>query len=113
MFSLFDRAHRQLNLSPAERAVLKLVEGFLVAGLVAALPVVAQLLAQQSVDWAQSARIAGGVFVMAVLLAVLKYAKAHGDLPLEEIITPIEQAVEAKVPPVPPSATPVPSGGAL
>ena len=110
MFSLFDRAHRQLNLSPTERAILKLLEGFGITAAVAALQVAAELLAHQSVNLPLLVQTTGAVFVAAFLGAALKYARAHGDLPLEEIITPIAQAAAAKVPA---SAPAVPSGSAL
>ena len=84
--NLFARSRAQLNLSPGERAFLKLIEGFVVAGVVAALPIVAQLLAQQSVNWADVARLAGGTFAVAALMAAAKYYKAQGDIPLEETI---------------------------
>lgn len=80
--SVFQQSRAGLNLSPAARAFLKLCEGFLVAGIVAASPVVAQLLGQQSVNWSQTLRLAGAAFAVAVLLAVVKYCKAHMDAPL-------------------------------
>lgn len=112
--SLFARARAQLNLSPAERALLKLVEGFVLAGIVAALPVVSQLLAQQSVNWPDVARLAGGTFAVAALMAASKYFKAQGDLPLEEVVSAAADHVasaaglnDVKVP-----ATPVPATSA-
>jgi hypothetical protein len=85
--SLFARARAQLNLSPGERALLKLVEGAVLAGIVAALPVVAQLLAQQRVNWTEVARIAGATFAVAALMALAKFYKAQGDQPLEEVVS--------------------------
>jgi len=89
MFSLFARARAQLNLSPGERAALKLVEGYVLAGAVAALPVVSQLLAQQTIVWAHVLRLAGGTFAVATLMAVSKYYKAQGDVPLEETVSAV------------------------
>lgn len=79
MTSLFARARAYLPLSPAERAVLKLVEGLICVAFVAALPVVADALSRQSVAWSDVARAALAAAAVAVLLALAKYARAHGD----------------------------------
>jgi hypothetical protein len=55
--NLFARAAQQQTLTPAERALLRLVEGLAATALVAA--------------------------AVAVLLALVKYARAFGDPPLE------------------------------
>jgi hypothetical protein len=66
--NLFARAAQRQTLTPAERALLRLVEGLACTALVAALPILAQALAAAAV---------------AVLLALVKYAKAFGDPPLD------------------------------
>lgn len=96
--SIFARAHANLNLTPAERAFLKLAEGFLAAGLIAALPVIAQALAAQHIDWAQALRTAVATYAVAVLLAIAKYLKAQNDPPLAATAAVIEQAADASIP---------------
>ncbi len=78
MTALFSRARAYLPLSPAERAILKLVEGLLCVGVVAALPVVADALGRQSVNWSDVSHTALAAASVAVLLALAKYAKAQG-----------------------------------
>lgn len=77
--TLFARARAYQPLTPAERATLKLLEGLFSVALVAALPVVADALGRQSVNWTDIARTALAAAAVAVLLALSKYAKAHGD----------------------------------
>ena len=98
--SIFAKARKGLNLSPAERAALKLIEGFIIAGIVAALPVLSQLLGQSSVNWASVGRIALGTFATAALMAAIKYLKAQRDTPLAEplaaVLTGAAQEVAAR-----------------
>ena len=86
MFNLFALARIGANLTPGQRAFLKLVEGFCVAGVVAATPVVASLLSKQGVAWQDVARIAVAAFLTAALLAASKYYKAQGDTPLGDVL---------------------------
>lgn len=86
MTTLFTRARAYQPLTPAERAVLKLVEGLLCVALVAALPVVADALGRQTVNWSDVARAALSAASVAVLLALAKYAKAHGDPALSNVL---------------------------
>jgi hypothetical protein len=51
--------------------------------LVAALPIVAQALSDGTLDWGNVARTALAAAAVAVLLALVKYARAFGDPPLE------------------------------
>jgi hypothetical protein len=76
------RAAARASLTPAERALLRLVEGLLCAGLVAAAPVVAQALGQDGVSWGDVGRAALAAGATAILLALVKYARAQGDPPL-------------------------------
>src|SRR5258708_813452 len=80
--SIFAKARAGANLSPAQRALLKLIEGFAIAGVVAALPVLALALGQESVNWTAVGRVALGTFSTAALMAAVKYLKAQGDAPL-------------------------------
>ena len=77
--NLFARARAYTNLTPAERALLKLVEGLICAALVAALPIVAQALGRGGVDWSAIARAALAAASVAVLMALTKYARAQSD----------------------------------
>lgn len=97
MFSVFAKANQGLNLSPAARALLKLVEGFVIAALVAALPVFANLMAQQNVNWLDALRTAGATFAVALIMAVWKYLKAQGDSPLLDAAAPTIQDVINKI----------------
>lgn len=82
--NLLRRARAHATLTPGERALLRLGEGLLCAGLVAALPVVAEALARQSVDWSAVGRAALAAAATAILLALNKYLNAHSDPPLTE-----------------------------
>lgn len=79
MSSIFSRAHLHANLTPAERALLKLIEGLACAALVAALPILSSALANGPVNWPDVVRAALAAAAVAVLLALSKYAKAHAD----------------------------------
>lgn len=96
--NVFAQAHNHLNLTPGQRAFLKLVEGFCVAGVVAVLPFISQALAAQSINWAQVLRTAAATFSVAALLAVTKYLKAQNDPPLTTAATTIAQAVITDIP---------------
>src|SRR5690349_7034749 len=85
MFSLLERAHLQMNLTPGERALLKIVEGLIVsaviAGLVAAFPLVATQNVS-AINWTavlSAFVVAGG---KTLYDGVSKYFKAFGDGPL-------------------------------
>lgn len=80
--SVWRRALAYASLTPAERALLRLGEGLLCAGLVAALPVIAEALGQQSVNWSDVGRVALAAGATAILLALNKYLHAHSDPPL-------------------------------
>ena len=80
---IFSRAAQNLPLTPGERAFLKLVEGFLMSAFVAALPVLSQLLAGANLahlDYWATLRTFVAAFGVALLLAISKYYKAHGDV---------------------------------
>ena len=79
MRDLYARARANLALTPGERALLKLIDGLLVAAVVAALPVVSGALGHAGVQWSEVARTALAAGTVAALLALAKYLKAHGD----------------------------------
>jgi hypothetical protein len=111
MVNLLARARRYEPLMPLERAALRLIEGLLYVALVGAATAGAQYLADPAgaglggfgaVDWATVARVclAGGA--VAVLLALAKYFKAHGDPALGEALGTLAERVE----PSPPGTSP-------
>jgi hypothetical protein len=79
---LWRRASAYATLTPGERALLRLAEGLLCAGLVAALPVIADALSHQPVNWGDLGRAALAAAATAMLLALNKYLRAHGDPPI-------------------------------
>jgi len=91
--SLWSRARAYATLTPGERALLRLAEGLLCAGLVAALPIIADALSQQPVNWSDLARAALAAGATAMLLALNKYLRAHGDPPLASAADPGRPAV--------------------
>lgn len=79
---IWRRAQTYAGLTPAERALLRLAEGLLCAGMVAALPIIADALSQQAVNWSDVGRAALAAAATAMLLALNKYLRAHGDPPI-------------------------------
>lgn len=79
--SIWRRARAYATLTPGERALLRLVEGLFCAGLVAALPILADALSQQSVNWSAVGRTALAAATTAILLALNKYLSARSDPP--------------------------------
>ena len=77
--NIFARARAYASLTPAERALLKLIEGLICAALVAALPIVAEALGRGSVDWSAIPRAALAAASVAILMALTKYARAQAD----------------------------------
>jgi hypothetical protein len=77
--SIWRRARAYAPLAPGERALLRLAEGLLCAALVAALPIIADALSQQAVNWSDVGRAALAAAATAMLLALNKYLTAHGD----------------------------------
>jgi hypothetical protein len=95
MSNLLTRARAYASLTPAERAILKLLEGLACAALVAALPIVSTALATGSVNWPDVARTALAASAVALLLALAKYAKAHGDPTLGDALTTAATSINA------------------
>jgi hypothetical protein len=92
--TLFGRARAYAPLTPAERAVLRLLEGLACTALVAALPIVAQALAHGAVNWPDVGRAALAAGAVAVLLALAKYARAHGDPALGDALAASVSALD-------------------
>ncbi len=79
-----SRAWQGLNLTPGERAFLKLAEGWLITALGAGSAIAYQLLMSGSADYAFILRAAGGAALLALCMAIKKYLAAQTDLPLPE-----------------------------
>src|SRR5258706_7739550 len=90
---VFAKARAHESLTPTQRAFLKLVEGFIIAGVVAALPVLSLALGEDSINWAGVGRVALGTFATAALMAAVKYLKAQGDPPLADALTTVATGV--------------------
>ncbi len=80
--SIFAKARAGLNLTPAERAFLKLVEGWVIAGALSALVAFVTAVTQPNPNWRVVLAITATAFVTATAFAALKYVKAHADPPL-------------------------------
>ncbi len=80
--SIFAKARAGLNLTPAERAFLKLVEGWVIAGALSALVAFVTAVTQPNPNWRVVLAITATAFVTATAFAALKYVKAHLDPPL-------------------------------
>jgi hypothetical protein len=80
--NIFARSWQGLNLSPGERAFVKLAEGWLITALLAGSAIAYQLLMSGNADYVFILRSAGGAALLTVLLAFKKYLAAQSDLPL-------------------------------
>ena len=87
MTNLFALARAGATLTPGQRAFLKLVEGFVIAGAVTAVPVVADLLTRPGgVDWQTVIKAGAEAFTVAALMAASKYYKAQGEAPVANVL---------------------------
>ena len=92
MLDIFARARSYQSLTPAERAFLRLLEGLASVALVGAATAAAQYLSSPagaslgSLDWPLIARVCVAGAAVAVLMAVAKYFKAHGDPALADAL---------------------------
>ncbi|GAC1448157.1 MAG: hypothetical protein PVSMB4_04860 [Ktedonobacterales bacterium] len=89
---MFARARRYASLTPAERALLRLLEGLALVALMGAATAGTQYLASQpgggsaAIDWPGIARVCVAGGAVAVLMALTKYFKAHGDPALADAL---------------------------
>jgi hypothetical protein len=97
MRNLYSRAASYQPLTPFERALLRLVEGLICTALVAALPIVADALASTSIDWGNVLRAALAAGAVAMLLALVKYARAHADPVLTDALDELVAALSANL----------------
>jgi len=82
MFQVFSRSFKGLNLSPGERAAMKLIEGWLLTAVGAGVGLVYQQLAVGRTDPRVIVPPAIGAAVLSVALSVKKFYAAQSDLPL-------------------------------
>ena len=95
--NLFSRAAAGLNLTPGERALLKLAQGFLTAGVIAVLLAAPTFLAVQSGNVVLATggiAAAVGAFLHGFLTAWQKYVSAKGDAPLASAIGAVDTAAQ-------------------
>lgn len=110
---MFKRAAAYVNLSPGERAFLRLIEGLLIAafiaGLQAAMPLLNSGVDPMAVPWGSVAQTFAATVLGAIGAAVLKYAKAQGDPPLPPPPPPVSGALAASAVPLVPLVPSVPA----
>lgn len=106
-FDTINRSFKQLNLTPGERAFVKLLEGWLFTAIGAGAAIGYQMLMSGSVDYTKIAQAAGGAALLTLLLSVKKYLSSQTDLPLPEATIAAEatNVAIAKVEQALPSAT--------
>lgn len=99
--NIFQKAQQGLNLTPGQRAFLKLVDGLVIAAILAAIPIVGSAvstrLREGNIDWTAIALFALGTFGSAFAAAVVKYCKAHMDNPLAVVVGQAAQSVEDRL----------------
>ncbi len=98
--SIFDKARAGLNLNPGQRAFLKLVQGFGLAGvqsLLLALPTVLAVKENQPVLSAVGIGAMIGAFVHGFFAAWQKYSSAKGDAPLAAAIGSVDAAAQQQI----------------
>ncbi|MBF6589406.1 MAG: hypothetical protein IVW57_02605 [Ktedonobacterales bacterium] len=119
IFAVMGRARARLPLTPGERALLKLAQGLLVSGVIAALLTAGHALESDGpVAWRRVVLASAVAALVAVLNALAKYYRAQGDTPISEALAYLANQAEqrggrnaAKVPLVPPASGD--EGGAL
>lgn len=92
--NLFQRAYAGLNLTPGERAALKLWKGFLLTAVAAGLAAGVQALsASGAIDWRKVAAVAAVAFGTSLAFAFEKYFTAQGDAPLAALAGEVVQSI--------------------
>lgn len=106
--NIFQKAAQGLNLTPGERAFLKLCKSWGITAIGSGLVIGGQYLAVGSVDWQRILLASGGTALLSVLHALDKYATAHGDTPLaladEAAMSQVQQRLPQPIT-FPPTAT--------
>jgi hypothetical protein len=100
MLNILARARHYQSLTPAERALLRLLEGLAAVALVGAATAAAQYLSSPTgaglgaVTWPIVARVSAAGAAVAVLLALAKYFKAHSDPALADALGALATRIE-------------------
>lgn len=98
--NLFSQAAQGLNLTPGQRAALKIIKGLIVSAVGAGLAAVAQLLSAGGViDWQKVIVVGGVAFGTSLAFALDKYWTAQGDTPLAVLAGEVGQMIETKAGP--------------
>src|SRR5258707_14855010 len=112
MANIWTRARRYEQLTPGERAALRLIQGLIYVALVGAATAGAQYLASPAgsglgvIDWATGVRVCIAGAAVGLLVALAKDFKAHGDPALGDAL----RAPSAHIaPPSPPADAPHPT----
>lgn len=98
--NIFQRAHQGLNLSPEERAFLKLVKGFIITAAAAALSALAAVITNGA-TLHDSIVVVGVTFAVTLLNAAAKYFSANGQAPLGAVIQGVATTIENHYPEIP------------
>ena len=112
MTQLVRRARAYQPLSPTERALLRLIEGLASVALIGAATAAAQYLAGPTglggaINWSVVAHVCAAGAAVAVLMALAKYFKAHGDPTLAAALDALGAHIaSAPVPAAPPNPAP-------
>jgi len=97
--NLFQKAAARLNLTPTERAILKLVESLLYVAAFNIIVAAAQYIQNnQQINWAFLLKLIIAQAILAVLLALSKYFKAQGDPAIAAAIDSEEQNLAKSAP---------------
>ena len=115
MTQLIRRARAYQSLSPAERALLRLLEGLASVALIGAATAAAQYLAGPTglggaVNWGIVAHVCAAGAAVAVLMSLAKYFKAHGDPTLAAALAALGARIAATPDPAAPPNPTAPPG---
>jgi len=104
--NIFAKANAGASLTPIQRAILRFIEGAVVATVVSMLPALSAALSSQTPDWIAVGRTALATFAVVLLLALSKWAKAHGDAPLGKLADDATAVIRPSAAPVDPANVP-------
>lgn len=124
ILTLFSRARAGLNLSPAERSLLKLVQGLVITFVVAVCTQVSALATTGGLALDHNTLLLlAGSGVASVLTALHKLSSASGDPLLSAVVgaveseaaklLPLHQPLHQQATPTPVVAAPAPDGSAI
>ncbi len=96
--NIFLKAWNGLNLSPGQRAFLKVVQGLIIGGLLAAFLAIAQYFySNGAVNWRSVLDVALVAFLMSVGYGLSKYFSAQGDAPVATALTELTDAADKAI----------------